>query len=159
MPEPAGSFRLHIERIHDYEMRVRFDHPDLPELTVDEPPPLGEEAGPNPARLLASAIGSCLSASLVFCLSRSRVPVHGLTTDVDVELVRNEKKRLRIGRVSVHLHPVVDDVAAMQRCLAIYEDYCVVTQSVREGLDVDVRVEPTVADAHAKDDDPHAHAV
>ena len=141
MPQPAGSFQLQIERVHDYEFRVRFDRPGLPELVVDEPPPLGNEAGPNPARILAAAVGSCLSASLAFCLSRAKIPVHDLTTDVSVDLERNDRKRLRVGRISVLLHPVVDDPDALAVCLETYEDFCVVTQSVREGLDVQVGVD------------------
>jgi len=30
----------------------------------------------------------------------------------------------------------------MQRCLELFEDFCVVTQSVRAGIAVDVAVEP-----------------
>ena len=144
MSHPAGSFELRIDRVHDYEFRVRFDRPKVPDLLIDEPPPLGHETGPNPVRLLAAAIGSCLSASLLFCLSRAKIPVHDLTTDVHVDLARNDRNRLRVGRVSVRLHPAVDDPGALASCLTTYEDFCIVTQSVREGLDVQVDV-----DAHA----------
>jgi uncharacterized OsmC-like protein len=138
MSQPAGSFQLQIERVHDYEFRVRFDRPGVPDLAIDEPPPLGKEAAPNPVRLLAAAVGSCLSASLVFCLNRARVPVHDLKTDVSVDLTRNDRKRLRVGRVLVLLHPVVDDPNGLASCMDTYEDFCVVTQSVREGLNVQV---------------------
>jgi organic hydroperoxide reductase OsmC/OhrA len=141
MPQPAGSFQLQIERVHDFEFRVRFDRPGVPDLVVEEPPPLGEEAGPNPARLLAAAVGSCLSASLAFCLKRAKIPIRDLTTDVSVDLELNDNKRLRVGRVSVLLHPVVDDPSGLAACLDTYEDFCVVTQSVREGLDVQVAVD------------------
>jgi hypothetical protein len=30
----------------------------------------------------------------------------------------------------------------MQRCLELFEEFCVVTQSVRAGIEVDVVVEP-----------------
>jgi uncharacterized OsmC-like protein len=145
MSQSAGSFQLQIERVHDYEFRVHFDRPRVPELVIDEAPPLGGEAGPNPARVLAAAIGSCLSASLVFCLERARVAVRDLKTDVSVELTRNDRKRLRIGRVSVLLHPVVDDPTGVSNCIGTYEDFCVVTQSVREGLDVKVGIDVQAA--------------
>lgn len=141
MSQPAGSFQLQIDRVHDYEFRVRFDKPSLPELVVDEPPPLGKEVGPNPARLLAAAVGSCLSASLAFCLDRAKIPVRDLTTDVSVDLTRNDRKRLRIGRVGVGLHLVVDDPSAVTSCIDAFEDFCVVTQSVREGLNVEVGID------------------
>lgn len=139
----ATVLQMQIERIHDYEFRVRFDRPELGELLVDEPPPLGSGAGPNPARLLAAAIGSCLSASLVFCLERAKISVSELKTDVDLELVRNERKRLRVGKISARLRPVVADPSELLKCLEVYEDFCVVTQSVREGVPVHVSVEPS----------------
>lgn len=140
MSLPVGSFHLEIDRVHDYEFRVRFDRPGS-EMTVDEPPPLGGDAGPNPARLLAAAVGTCLSASLVYCLSRAKVSVRDLKAEVAVELTRNERKRLRVGKVAVALHPLVDDPSAVASCLEAYEDFCVVTQSVREGLPVEVSVD------------------
>jgi organic hydroperoxide reductase OsmC/OhrA len=141
MSQSAGSFQFQVERIHDYEFRVRFDRPGVPDLVIDEPPPLGNDTGPNPARLLAAAVASCLSASLVFCLSRAKIPVRELKTDVSVDLERNEHKRLRVGRVAVRLHPVVDDTSGIAACLETYEDFCMVTQSVRDGLNVEVGVD------------------
>lgn len=141
MSEAAGSFNLTVEQVHDYEFRVSFDKP-YAELRTDEPAPLGQDVGPNPARLLAASIANCLSASLLFCLSKKGQKIQGLKTNVHVELVRNERNRLRIGRIDVHLAAPVDrDSAALMACLDGFEDFCVVTQSVREGLDVKVNVE------------------
>lgn len=138
---PAGEFALHVEQVKGFDFRVRFDNERYPELRMDEPPPLGHDAAPNPARILAAAIGDCLSASLVFCLQRRGVVVEGLRSEVHVQLVRNENKRLRIGAVEVSIHPqgpIPDDV--MDACLKTFEDFCVVTQSVRDGIDVKVDV-------------------
>lgn len=140
--DPAGEFKLRIEQVDGYDFRVSFDKESYPELRMDEPPPLGRDSAPNPARILAAAIGDCLSASLVFCLKRRGVALSGLRSEVHVQLVRNERKRLRIGKVDVHLHPgssVPQDV--LDACLETFEDFCVVTQSVREGLEVCVHVE------------------
>lgn len=139
---PVGGFDFRIEHEHDYRFRVIFDKPTHPELVVDEPPPLGKDAGPNPARLLAAAIGSCLAASLTFCLNRAKVPLTGLTTQVHADLVRNERRRLRVGSISVRLHPTLSaDAARVAACLEAFEDFCVVTESVRHGIPVNVDVE------------------
>jgi uncharacterized OsmC-like protein len=144
--DPVGEFTLTVEQVEGFDFRVRFDKERYADLRMDEPEPLGQDSAPNPARILAAAIGDCLSASLVFCLKRRRVTVTGLRSEVRVQLVRNDRKRLRIGKVEVVIHPGsgIDD-EALQACLGTFEDFCVVTQSVREGIEVDVRVEPSPA--------------
>jgi organic hydroperoxide reductase OsmC/OhrA len=114
---------------------------------VDEPPPLGAGHGPNASRLLAAAVGNCLSASALLCLRKARIDVRGMRTTVRSSMVRNEKGRLRIGTIRVDIEPVVSpaDRERMSRCLELFEDFCVVTQSVREGIDVEVAVTPVDA--------------
>lgn len=138
----AFTFDIGIERVDGYEFRVKFDKDQYASLTLDEPAPLGQDHAPNAARILAAAVGNCLSASLLFCTSRSGVKLDGLSATVHVELVRNENKRLRIGHMEVVLRPrVAGDPGEFEKCLDRFEDFCIVTQSVREGLDVRVRVD------------------
>lgn len=130
-----------------YRFTVDFDQPGVPPLLVDEPPPLGDGDGPNPARLLAAAVANCLSASLLYCLRKSRVEPTAFRATVEGELARNEDKRLRIDRLTVRLHPTLseDELRRVERCTGLFEDFCIVTQSVRNGLEVDVHVEPETA--------------
>ncbi len=138
----ASRFSIHVEQIDGFEFRVKFDKDQFAPLLLDEPPPLGRDVAPNAARVLAAAIGNCLSASLVFCLKKANVAVSGVSADVDVEIVRNEARRLRIGKVNVTLHTnLPPNDPALASCLATFEDFCMVTQSVRQGIDVAVRVE------------------
>lgn len=143
MSEPVSEFSMRVEHVDGYEFRVRFDKEQHPELHMDEPAPLGRDRFPNPARVLAASIGNCLAASLMFCMQRQKKPVRGVSADVTVQLVRNEARRLRVGRVGVVLNADVEGgMDALGSCLDVFEDFCVVTQSVREGLQVDVTVEP-----------------
>lgn len=130
-----------------YRFTVDFDQPGVPPLLVDEPPPLGDGDGPNPARLLAAAVANCLSASLLYCLRKSRVEPAAFRATVEGEMVRNEDGRLRIGRLTVHLHPTLpgNEMRRVERCTGLFEDFCIVTQSVRDGIEIDVRVEPETA--------------
>jgi organic hydroperoxide reductase OsmC/OhrA len=139
----AHTFSLGLSQVERFQFDVTFDNAAWPPLRLDEPVPLGDDSAPNASRILAAAVGNCLSASLLFCLEKSRVPVKGLQGTVTGEIVRNAKGRMRIGAMKVVLHPVLDGVPVerMARCLDLFEDFCVVTQSVRGGIDVQVSVE------------------
>lgn len=141
MSETVSSFELTLEQLDGFEFKVGFDKA-WEGWHTDEPPPLGKDAGPNPARVLAVAIANCLAASLVFCLSKKGEKVSGVNAKVRLEVVRNEQKRLRVGKVDVTLRvPVERDSPALLQCLDTFEDFCIVTQSVRGGIDVKVNVE------------------
>ena len=145
----TNTFSLNLSQVEGFKFDVTFDNDAWPTLRLDEPAPLGDDAAPNASRVLGAAIGNCLAASLLFCLQKSRVPVKGIRATVSGELVRTDKGRLRIGSVAVALHPTLDGVPPerMARCLDLFEDFCVVTQSVRDGIDVQVTVEAVEADA------------
>jgi organic hydroperoxide reductase OsmC/OhrA len=141
MSTPVSEFTIQIDRLDGFAFRTRFDRPGFADLLTDEPPPLGNDSAPNPARLLAASVGNCLAASLLFCLSKAKIAPQSLGAEVKVELVRNERKRLRVGKVEVTLRPgVAAEHEAFLECLEMFEDFCVVTESVREGLDVRVDV-------------------
>jgi len=143
---PEATVVLELEE--GYRFRADLGLPGVPPLVLDEPPPLGEGAGPDAARVLAAAVGDCLSASALFCLRKARVEVRGMWTEVSVSFARNEQGRLRIGGIGVRMRPEVapGDVGRIRRCLEIFEDFCVVTQSVRGGIDVRVEVEPVAVE-------------
>ncbi len=136
------EFTITVDQVEDFEFRVRFDNPQHAELTLDEAPPLGKDAGPTAARLLAAAIGNCLSASLLMCARKSRVEMGLMKTRVTTRIDRSKKGRLRIKGVDVELDPPIAeaDHEKAQRCLSLFEDYCTVTQSVREGFPINVAV-------------------
>jgi uncharacterized OsmC-like protein len=133
------AFHITLEQLQAFEFKVKFDW-DVPDLVLDEPPPMGAAHGPNASRLLAAAVGNCLSASLLFCLQKSHVPVTGLTATVSGHTTRNEQGRLRLSQFDVCITLPDADETRRARCLTLFEDYCVVTQSVRQGIPVHVRV-------------------
>ncbi len=65
-----------------------------------------------------------------------------MRAEVQGEIVRNEHGRMRIGRfdVTIRLAESAAAIAHLDRCMAQFEDFCTVTQSVRGSIDVQVTV-------------------
>ncbi len=139
----SPTFTIELEQIEGYEFRVKFDWPGNADLLVDEPEPLGHARGPNAARLIAAAVGNCLAASLVFCMTgKFKQPLGPVRASVAGRIDRNERGRHRIGALEATLQ--LSDVAAklghFDRCLAQFEDFCIATESIRHGIPVSVKV-------------------
>ncbi|MCX9155242.1 OsmC family protein [Niveibacterium sp. 24ML] len=137
-----AGFKLRLTQQKDYQFLVEFLDTEIPPVTTDEPPPLGENAGPNPSRMLAAAVSNCLAASLMFALRKFKNEPDPVTVDVEVSMARNESKRLRVGAVDVaiKLGKPGASFEHLDRVLAQFEEFCVVTQSVRDGFAVNVTV-------------------
>lgn len=138
-----GRFTIHLEQLEDYQINVRFDWKRAADLLMDEGPPLGEASGPNASRLLAAAAANCLSASLLHCLTKEEPPAHSLKTEATCIMVRNDKKRLRIGGMEVKLiiSDELGDSKRIDRCKELFEDFCVVSASIRNGIPIKVSVQ------------------
>jgi organic hydroperoxide reductase OsmC/OhrA len=147
MPEAnlqiTHEFTIAVDQLENYEFQVTFDKEHYAPLRLDEPAPLGKDVAPNAARILGAAIGNCLSASLLFCTRKARVEIGPIHTTVRIRIGRNERGRLRIADVAVTIHPRIpeNEREKAARCLELFEDFCIVTQSVRDGIPVKVQVE------------------
>lgn len=137
-----GRFTIHLEQQEGFQINVKFDWRRVPDLLMDEPPPLGEQAGPNASRMLAAAAANCLSASLLYCVFREEPPANCLSAEATAVMVRNEKKRLRIGGLEIRLivSDALKDNPRFARCKGLFEDFCVVSASIRQGIPMKVAV-------------------
>lgn len=136
------GFTIRLEQERDYQFRVTFDSPGMQTLLLDEPAPLGADAGPNAARLIAAAVANCLSASLLFATRKFKEDAGSVTTTATATIGRNDKGRFRIAGIDVQIQLGVAAAALphLQRSTAQFEDFCIVTQSIRQGVPVKVSV-------------------
>ena len=140
-----------LQQQADYRFEIRFGG-NIPGLIADEPAPLGKGEGPSPAQLLCAAVGNCLSDSLLFALRKFKQAPEPLRCEVSAEIGRNPENRLRVLGIhaSITLGVVASSLEHLGRALAQFEEFCTVTQSVRQALPV--RVTVTDADGHALHD-------
>nr|VFJ57084.1 MAG: Uncharacterized OsmC-related protein [Candidatus Kentron sp. FM]VFJ57220.1 MAG: Uncharacterized OsmC-related protein [Candidatus Kentron sp. FM]VFK12191.1 MAG: Uncharacterized OsmC-related protein [Candidatus Kentron sp. FM] len=143
MSDEVGRFTIQMEHLEGFEYKVKFDWPQAGEVLMDEPPPLGGQKGPNAARMLAAAVGNCLTASLMFCASKHEPADGSAKTDVTCVMVRDERKRMRIGNMEVNITIGSEATQSdrFKRCLGLFEDFCTVTSSVKNGIPVQVTVQ------------------
>ena len=141
----ADSVTVRLRQVADYQFDTEFGG-SVAALRTDEPPPLGQGAGPSPMQLLCAAVGNCLSDSLLFALRKFKQTPEPITTEVTAEIGRNDEGRLRVlgMRASITLGAPADTVDHLPRVLDQFEAFCTVTQSVRQGFPVTV----SVFDAH-----------
>lgn len=144
----ATPIRVSLDQESDYAFRIRFDDTALAPLLSDESPPLGHDRGPNPSRLLLASVANCLVASLLFALRKQHNQPGKLRAEITASPMRNAEGRWRIPQafVELQLPEGNEHYQHLDRVLAQFEQFCIVTQSVRDGIDVSV----TVKDAHGR---------
>ncbi|MBD3253881.1 MAG: hypothetical protein GF383_02255 [Candidatus Lokiarchaeota archaeon] len=100
--------------------------------------------GPNPSRMLGMAVLGCLSASFIFCLKKRDLSLDDLKADAVVHIGRNKKGFWRVQKIDVDIKCKIDDPEARKRadqCRKMFQNYCLVTEAVREGIDVEVNLD------------------
>ncbi len=130
-----------LQQQTDYRFEIRFGE-NIPSLIADEPAPLGKGEGPSPAQLLCASVGNCLSDSLLFALRKFKQAPEPLRCEATAEVGRNPEGRLRILdiHVTITLGVVASSLEHLDRALAQFEEFCTVTQSVRQSIPVRVTV-------------------
>lgn len=125
----------------DYRFEIHFGD-NIPGLIADEPAPLGKGEGPSPAQLLAASVGNCLSDSLLFALCKFKQAPEPLRCEVQAEVGRNPEGRLRVLGIhaTITLGVAASALEHLDRALAQFEEFCTVTQSVRQAFPVRVTV-------------------
>lgn len=138
---PDNQVTVYLQQQKNYQLTVRFNDNMAP-LLVDEPAPLGQAAGPSPVQLLCSAVGSCLSDSLLFAFTKFKQDPAPISCTVIADIGRNEASRLRVLAINARLRLGVPaaSLGQLERVIGQFESFCTVTQSVGQGIPITVEV-------------------
>lgn len=143
--QPYRHFQVDLTHVGDYRFASQASEDGRPHGDVffsDEPDPVGDASAPATPALLGAAVAHCLSASLLEALRHAHLDVHGFTTEVVSVVAPNSEGLPRIDHIDVVIRPELDEVAGRaRRCADVFERHCTVTSSVRQGIDVRVRVD------------------
>lgn len=133
------TFSIDLKLMENYLFQIDFGDAGL--IYSDEPAPLGQGEGPAPSGLLAAAVANCLAASLMFAIRKYKGDPGEVTANVSGAYERVEG-RLRIKQmdVQIQLDNNAEQLPDIDKVIKQFEDFCVVTQSVKDGIDVAVSV-------------------
>lgn len=141
MTDKTSTSTLTLQQQQGYQFDVRYGEA-MAVQRVDLPAPLGQAVGPSPEQALGAAVGQCLSSSLLFALRKYKQEPGPLRTEVEVTEGRNDAGRQRVLglQARIHLGVPAATLEHLDRALASFEEFCTVTQSVRQGIPVTLAV-------------------
>ena len=143
MEERTIKVKVNLER--DMIFKCDLGEITLGDCLIDETNKNESEMlGPNAAYLLAMAVLGCLSSSYIFCFRKRDFTVKDLEAEAIVTIFRNEKGFVRVKKIDVNINPTIDSPDMRKRavqCRKMFERYCTITATIREGIDVNVNVD------------------
>jgi organic hydroperoxide reductase OsmC/OhrA len=90
---------------------------------------------------LAASVANCLAASLMFAVRKYKEEPGKVRAEVHGTMERVEgRQRITKMKVRLELGNAAANIPHIERVLSQFENFCVVTQSVRSGIAVDVEV-------------------
>lgn len=139
MSDDVKTISVGLKLLENYLFELDFG--EFGNVMTDEPPPLGDGEGPGPAAMLAASVANCLAASLLFALRKYKEDPGELSATVTASIARVDKYlRVTDMNVSIRLGKPSADLPSLQKALAQFENFCTVTQSVRQGIAVSAEV-------------------
>ncbi|MFO7797400.1 MAG: hypothetical protein ACQERB_11670 [Promethearchaeati archaeon] len=144
--------KVSIQLDKDLIFKSLFDFEKTREIFIDETLEETEQMiGPDAATLLGMTVISCLSASFIFCLNKRNLTIDDLEASADISFYKTEKGYQRIENIDVKMKPKTDDPDVLKRikqCTRemrsgdmFFEETCIITPSVREGINIKVNVD------------------
>ncbi|GAA5265327.1 hypothetical protein ACOSOMT5_P1752 [Acidiphilium sp. MT5] len=137
----AEPHEIELRQVENYRFACDFG-PGIAVLTTDETPPLGGGAGPSPVALLLAAVGSCMSSSFHFAMTKFRETPGMIRTNVSATMGRDEHNHLRVQAILVVIQfaQPAASIGHLDRIVGQFEQFCTVGASVARGIPITVQV-------------------
>ena len=115
------------------------------DIQVDEPESFhGTDKGPSPVEFFLIGIGGCLGSTFTYCLQKQNVEIDTLEVVVDGQLKHaGPKMLLRLVNIEAELLITArdnDSSEKIEQCIKTFREYCIVTNSITQGVPLDVKV-------------------
>ncbi len=98
----------------------------------------GEDRGPSPADLLASALGACMGMHMALYCQTAGLSCEGMEMNLVYNLVQ-EKDHKRIGTVTIDVS-LPRDLGPREAALLRAAQNCIVRNTLEKGLEIDMAI-------------------
>ena len=115
------------------------------DIQVDEPEAFhGTDKGPSPVEFFLIGIGGCLGSTFAYCLQKQNVEIDTLEVVVDGQL-KHVGPKLSLKLVNIEAELLItardtDSSEKIEKCIKSFREYCIVTNSITQGVPLDVKV-------------------
>ncbi len=135
--------KISIDWIDDFGFTTKVRH--FKNFLIDEPLSFkGRDRGPSPVEYILIGIGGCLGMSFIHCSKKNDIKINKLNILVDGKITHSPpSNQLQLVSVSVELNIVQfeeKEKKNLEKCIDSYRKFCVVSNSLINGLPIDVNV-------------------
>jgi len=145
MKKNEARVKVGIELTENMIYKCDLGQINMADLFIDETrKKRTDRIGPSPTKLLALSVLGCLASCFEFCLQKKGFTLSDLDGRAEVTFARNEKNLWRIKKIDVELLPKIDNPEMRKRvaqCKRLFKHYCIITESLRKGIEIDVNLE------------------
>lgn len=128
------------ENLHFTASARHFD-----DIHIDEPESFhGTDKGPSPVEFFLIGIGGCLGSTFAYCLQRHNVEIDALEVVVD-GLLKHAGPEMSLKLVNIEAELLItardnDSSEKIEQCINSFQEYCIITNLITQGVPLDVRV-------------------
>ena len=115
------------------------------QITVDRPLERGgDNQGPMGGELILVGLGGCFTSNLLAAIRARQAAVSRVSATVTATLAENPS---RFASIDLAVSADCNDVALLQKLVTVAERACIAANTLRDGVNLTVRVAPTVSAA------------
>ncbi|MFO8018510.1 MAG: OsmC family protein [Promethearchaeia archaeon] len=132
----------HSENLHFLGSAREFTH-----IHMDEPESFhGTNKGPSPVEYFLLGIGGCMGSTFAFSCQKNGIEVQDISITIDGELTHREDREnlLQFEKIEGHIDFIPKDAydeKKIKQSIREFQKYCVLSNSIRQGIPLDVNVE------------------
>ena len=133
-----------VELTWDGETGGSVECDDCGDLRIDMPEEFsGNGQSPCPDQLFLASLGGCLLTTFLHFAKRLQLEVQDVNVFVEGKIFLRKGVGYRISLVEAKIRVIADaeDMELAEKCSELARDYCHITRSIEDSIQVDVSIE------------------